>query len=125
MSMKASIIRTAIRLTPTSLIVWAGNFVMKGIGKMMAFHFDLDQRKVYVCTLLQGEQEPIEVWLEDFAILQDGDQYCVILKQARSNKIWLTNLLAKVTGRAWRIPAVPQLKPHMGLVTELLGEKKS
>jgi hypothetical protein len=123
MSLKASIVRAAIRLTPTSLVVWVGNIVMKGIGKMMAFHFDLDQRRVYVCTLLQGEVEPIEVWLEDFAIRQEGENYCVILRQARSNKIWLTNLLAKVTGKAWKIPPVPQLRQHMGLVTELLGER--
>jgi hypothetical protein len=123
MSLKATLIRTAIRWTPTSLIVWGGNLVLKGVARLMDFQFDLDQRRVYVRTLLQGEAEPIEVWLEEFAVIQQADGLYVILRQARSNKIWLTNLLAKVTGRAWKMPDAPPLRQHLGLVTELLGDK--
>lgn len=123
MSYKASLIKLAIKWTPKTMVLWAGNLVLKGIASFADFHIDLDARRIYVCTTLYGEIEPIEVWLEDFAILSDGGSLRAILHTARSNKPWLTNLFSHVTGKAIAIPDVPHLKPHLGLVTELLGPR--
>ena len=62
----------------------------------------------------------IDLTLEDFALLQDGDSYKAILNKAESNKPWLNNIMARVTGKAIPVPDVPQLKPHMALVADLL-----
>lgn len=123
MSYKASLIKLAIRWTPKTLVLWAGNLVLKGIASFTDFHIDLDARRIYVCTTLYGEVEPIEVWLEDFAIHIDDGSCRAILHAARSNKPWLTNLLARVTGKPIMIPDVPQLKSHLGLISELLGPR--
>lgn len=123
MSYKASLIKLAIKWTPKTLVLWAGNLALTGIARFADFHVDLDARRIYVCTTLHGEVEPIEVWLEDFVVLTDGESHQAILHTARSNKPWLTNLLARITGKAFTIPDVPQLKPHLGLVTELLGPR--
>jgi hypothetical protein len=120
MSYKIYLIKMAIKLTPNKMIVWVANIVLKGIAELTAFDFDLDTRKVYVQTMLAGEVEPIDVWLEDFAIVSDEKSYHFIIHQARSNKLWLTNLLSKIVGKAWKIPVLPQLAAHLELMSELL-----
>jgi hypothetical protein len=102
------------------MVLWVANKVLKGIAEFTDFNFDLDTRKVYVQTTLYGETEAIEVWLEDFAIVSDGKSYSFIIQHARSNRPWLTNILAHIVGKAWKIPVIPQLTAYMALVAELL-----
>lgn len=121
MSYKASLIKTAIKWTPKALILWAGNIVLKGIASLGDFRLDLETRKFYIKTTLYGEAEPIEVWVEDFALIsQESAAYAFIIPVARSNKPWLTNILAHIVNKPWSIPEIPQLQPHMGLAVELL-----
>lgn len=120
MSYKASLIKMAIKCTPKIMIVWVANIVLKGIAEMTDFKFDLESRKVYVRTMLNGEVEAIEVWLEDFAIVHADGTYIFAIQKADSNKLWLTNLLAHVVGKAWKIPVTPQLKAPIELMSELL-----
>lgn len=123
MSLKASLVRTAIKWTPKALMLWVGNRVLTGIARLGDIQIDLDHRQIYMRTTLVGEAEPIEVWLEDFAVSHDGQTHYAILRQARANKPWLTNLLGRITHRAFPIPDLPQLRPHMALMTELLKEQ--
>jgi hypothetical protein len=120
MSYKASLIKMAIKLTPNKMIVWVANIVLKGIAELTDFNFDLDTRKVYVQTMLCGETEAIEVWVDGFGIISEEDSYQFIIHQAQSNKLWLNNILAKLVGKAWKIPVIPQLAAYMELVAELL-----
>ena len=112
-----------IKLTPNLLIIWVSNIILKGIAELTEFSFDLEARKVYVQTKLYGEKETIEVCLEDFAVFSDGDSYRFIIHQAKSDRPWLNNLLAHITGKAWKIPAIPQLTAQLELLTELLNTK--
>ena len=112
-----------IKLTPNLLIIWVSNIIFKGIAELTEFSFDLEARKVYVQTRLYGEKETIEVCLEDFAVFSDGDSYRFIIHQAKSDRPWLNNLLAHITGKAWKIPAIPQLTTQLELLTELLNTK--
>jgi hypothetical protein len=118
MSLKSSLLKFAIDLTPNFLIVWVANIVLKGIAHLSDFMLDLDARTAYVCLTLYGEEEPIEVWFDDFAIFSEGDVHRLIIKEARSNRPWLSNLLARVAGRSWKIPAIPQFKEQIDLVSE-------
>lgn len=110
-------------MTPNVFIIWGANFVLKGIAEMTEFNFDLDARKVYVQTRLLGEDSAIEVLLEDFAIFNDGDSYRFILHRAKSNKLWLSNILSRITGKAWKIPVIPQLKGPIEVLAEVFNEK--
>ncbi len=118
MSLKASLVKIAIKLTPNILIEWVANIVLKGIAELMDFNFDLETRKAYVQVQLVGESETIEVWLEGFGVISEEDSHHLIIHQAHSNRIWLDNLLSRLVGKAWKIPAVPQAD----LVIELLKE---
>ncbi len=120
MSFTTGLIKTAINLTPKMVIIWVANMILKGIANVSDFELDLDARKVYVQTTLNGEPEAIEVWVEGFAIVNDGESKKFILEQAKSNKLWLNNIFAHITGKAWRIPELPQYKSYIDLVAELL-----
>lgn len=123
MSIKSNLIKIVIKLTPNLLIVWVANFILKGIAELLAFNFDVDARTVYVQTRLYGESDTIEVVLEDFAVFNDGDAYRFIIHHARSDRAWLNNLLSRVIGKAWKIPALPQFAAQMELVAELFKAK--
>ena len=121
MSIKSRLVKMVIKLTPNLLIIWVSNIILKGIAELTEFNFDLEARNVYVQTRLYGEKETIEVFLEDFAVFSEGDSYRFIIHQAKSDRPWLNNLLAHITGKAWKIPAIPQLTAQLELLTELLN----
>jgi hypothetical protein len=95
------------------------NIILKDIAELKDFSFDLDTRTAYVQIQLVGESETIEVWLEDFAIVNNEGAYQLIVQKAQSNRIWLNNLLSRIAGKAWSIPEIPQLAPHLELIAEL------
>ncbi|WP_031435988.1 hypothetical protein [Methylobacter tundripaludum] len=119
MSFKTSLIKMAIKWTPNMMVIWVANIILKGIAELTDFNFDLEARKAYVQIQLVGESETIEVWIEDFAIINDEGSYQLIIQQAQSNRIWLNNLLSRITGKAWGIPVIPQLTAHLELISEL------
>jgi hypothetical protein len=115
MSFKASLVKIAINLTPNIIVIWVANIILKGIAELSDFIFDLDTRTAYVQIKLVGETEPIEIWLDGFAITSDEKSHQFIIQQAKSNRLWLNNLLARIVGKTWKIPAIPQIE----LVAEL------
>lgn len=120
MSLKSVLIKIAIKLTPTVLIIWVSNLILKGIARLLEFEFDLENRKFHVKTQLYGEIDTIDVWVEDFMINTDGQSYEFLIRKANSDRLWLTNILALIVGKSWKIPAIPELAPYMGLFAELL-----
>jgi hypothetical protein len=101
------------------MIMWVANSKLKGIAELTDFNFDLEARKVYVQATLAGEAEAIEVWLDGFAVFKDEQSYKMIIQQAQANRPWLSNLLARIIGKEWKIPAIPQLTAQIDLLTEL------
>ena len=119
MSFKSKIIKIAIKLTPSSLIIWGANFVLKGIAELTAFNFDLDSRKLFVQTRLYGEKDTIDVTVDNFAVYLEGENYRFIIYNATSDRPWLNNIFAKITGKAWKIPALPQLNIILEPIAEV------
>ena len=121
MSLKSILIKIAIKLTPTIFIIWVSNLILKGIARLLEFEFDLESRKFHVKTQLYGEIDTIDVWVEDFMIKTDGTSYELLILKANSDRLWLTNILALIVGKSWKIPVIPELAPHMTLIAELLN----
>ncbi len=119
MSFKTSLIKMAIKWTPNMMVIWVANIILKGIAELIDFNFDLEERKAYVQIQLLGESETIEVCLENFAIVNDGESYQLIIQQAQSNRVWLNNILARIAGKSWKIPVIPQYKAEIELICEL------
>lgn len=102
------------------MIVWVANIMLKDIAKLTEFNFDLDTRKAYVQATLNGETEAIEVWMEGFAVVSNEDSHRLIVQEAKSNRPWLNNLLARIVGKEWKIPVIPKFQSHIELIVELL-----
>ncbi len=124
MSYKSKIIKMAIRWTPSTLIIWVANKILKEIAELNEFNFDLDNKKAYLKTTLYGETEAIEVWLQDFAISHDGENYHFALLQTETNKPWLKTIFSYITGKSWKIPVIPQLAPYMPLIAEVFANDR-
>ena len=120
MSIKSNLLKLLIKLTPNILIIWISNIILKGIAELIEFDFNVDERKLYVQTRLYGENETIEVALEDFAVFNDGESYRFIIHHARSDRPWLNNLLSRIIGKAWKIPALPQFSSQLDILAEML-----
>lgn len=125
MSYKTSLIKTAIKLTPNKLIIFVGNIVLKGIAELKDFDFDIENRKAYVQVLLCGETEIIEVQIEGFAVVKDETGYKLVIQNAKSNRLWLGNLLSRIIGKDWKIPELPQISSYLDLIVELFQPKKA
>jgi hypothetical protein len=123
MSYKTSLIKLAIKLTPKSVVLWVANKILKDIAELKYFSLDIDTRKSYVEVKLLGESESIEVWLEEFYIVNDQESYSLVIQKARSNKPWLNNLLSRIVGKTWKIPETPQYKAQIKLISELFEPK--
>ena len=115
-------IKLGIKLTPKILVSGVANVVLKGIAKFSKISFNLNKRTAFVKVTLYGEKEPIEVTVDGFEISGEPgkDNYQFILHNAKSNKPWMTNILARITGKAWDIPPVPQFKDEVDFVASLL-----
>jgi hypothetical protein len=120
MSFKTSLVKTAIKWTPEMMVKWVVNIVLKDIAELSAFNFDLDTRKVYVQTTLHGEAEPIDVWLDGFAIVSDEEANYLVIQQGQSNRPWLNNIFARIAGKKWKIPVIPKYAAQIGFIIELL-----
>lgn len=120
MSFKLSAAKTVIKWTPKKLISWVANIILKDIAELTGFSFDLEARKSYLQIQLAGESETIEVWLEGFAINMDEDSYKLIIEYAKSNRIWLNNILSRIVGKEWKIPVTSQITPQIKFIAELL-----
>lgn len=124
MSFKGSLVKLAIKITPNFIVVWVANFILRGIAELSEFNFDLDERTAYVKATLYGETEPIDVWVHDFGIISDEDAHYLTIHQAQSNRPWLNNLLARIAGKTWKIPMIPQFQDDIELVSEVLGQEQ-
>lgn len=114
------IVKLGIRLTPKILVVSVANLVLKGIAKFSTIKYDLNTRTAFVKVTLHGEEEPIEVTVDGYAILNNKNKYQFVLYNARSNKPWLTNIFARIVGKEWTIPQIPQLKDEIEFIANLL-----
>jgi len=120
MSFTTSLVKLVIKMTPNKLIIWVANIVLKDIAELTGFNFDIDTRHAYIQIQLVGESETIDVWLEGFGIITDGESYKFIIEQAKSNRLWLGNLLSRFVGKTWKIPVPANLAPQFKFVAELL-----
>jgi hypothetical protein len=120
MSIALNLTKLVIKWTPRKLISWVANIVLKDIAELTRLRFDLESRTAYIQVQLVGESETIEVWVDGFAIIPNEDSYKFVIDKANSNRLWLDNILSRITGKTWKIPNTPQFAPQIAFIAELL-----
>ena len=117
MSYKKSIVKFAIKKTPKKMILWVANKKAKGVAKLTDFSFNSEKRKLYAQLLLAGDQEIVELWLEDFTLITHEESFQLVIHQIQSNRPWLDNFLKNfILEREWKIP-----DKHADLIHYLLA----
>ncbi len=119
------IIKIGAKLTPKILVSWVANIVLKGIAEFSKITYDLDARTAFVDVTLYGEEEAIEVAVDGFEIMGEEGNYQFILHKAESNKPWMNNILARISGKAWDIPDIPKYKFQLEIIANLLKAENS
>ena len=91
--------------TPKCITLWLLNKKLQGVAELTDFELNFDKRKIYTQLILAGEQDPVEVFLEDISIVKNEASYMLLINHVKSNRAWIDTLLARVIAdRAWRIP---------------------
>ena len=119
MSYKNSLLKLALNNTPKAITLWAVNKKLKGLAELTDFEFNSDERKLYAEVVLAGEEEAIEVSLDDITLITDEEPYKLVIQQVKSSRPWLDALLTRVVlNREWKIP-----ESQAELVHELFAVK--
>lgn len=103
------------------MILWAANKKLRGIAELTDFSFDSVEKKLYAQMILSGEEESVDVFLEDFSIVTtDENVYKLSIQYVKSNKPWLDVFLNKIVlSREWKIP-----DSQIELVQELILQEE-
>ncbi len=103
------------------MVLWAANKKLKGVAELIDFSFDSEERTLYAEMVLQGEDEPINVLLEEFSVITHEERYLLLIHKVQSNRPWLDGFLNKVIlEREWKIP-----DSQIELVQELFDSDNS
>jgi len=123
MNLAISITKLVIKWTPRSLISWVANIVLKDIAELTRLEFDFELRTADIEVQLAGEPEVITIKVDGFSIISDENSYRFFIDQAHSNRLWLDNILARITGKGWKIPDVPKFQPQIKFIAQLLAKE--
>lgn len=87
------------------MVFWVVNANLKKIVKLIDYDINFDERIIQSKVHLEGEEGLIEVCLEDFALIKDGDHCKFVIQKVQSNRPWLDNALSKfILGQEIKIP---------------------
>ncbi len=117
MSVKGKIVKAAFSVTPQKIKKWIVNKQIDGYGEMIEFRLDLKKRELYAKALLSGENEPIELHIQDYRLVENSLGTCIIVEQCVANRQWITALMGQfVSGKEFPIP-----RDKFNLIKELLS----
>ena len=69
------------------------NKQMADYGKIVSFKLDSFAKRVELEALLNGEKEPVKVWVEKYAVVQKGVDVFVRFERIETSREWLNTLL--------------------------------
>jgi hypothetical protein len=91
------------------------NTQYKEIGAMLKLDIDSASKRIYLQTLLEGENEPIDVTIGRYELKEEGGNYTLALHDVKISRPWMQKLLAdQLEGRAFPIPS--EYAKMMGVV---------
>ncbi len=105
MSYKHTLVKFALKQSPKKMILWIANKKTKGVVKLTDFSFNSVERTLYAQLVFAGEQDAVDLWIEDFTLITKEESFRIVVHQAQSNRPWVDNLLTHfVLNRELRIP---------------------
>jgi len=80
----------------TAVSTFAKKFIadyLERYGELQKFNINPEAKQVEFKFLPKGENEPLSVFIEDYAVMESDSKYFFQIGKAAANKVWLSNLL--------------------------------
>lgn len=106
MSLKGKAIRLFNRYAPEGLRTIALTQITGDYGKMLEFKFDPKKKYLHASVLLAGENDPIDIEITDYDLVEQGNTLTITLRQVRCDRQWIDIALNKMLiGKPIKVPA--------------------
>ncbi len=117
MSIKSKLYKISYQIIPKFVLKSGINMYIREYGKMLEYSLDNKNKQIFIKVLLAGENEPIEVSINNYKIRKTDDTTFFISNDASSNKEWINALLRNLlVGKEFSIPP-----DEVELIDEFLG----
>jgi hypothetical protein len=93
------------RLVAGFALPMLNNGPLKPYGEATDLKLNTSDKTVEVTVALRGEQEPIRVEVQDYALSQDGGKTFVVLNRISTSRAWMTELAQQhLAGKRFEVP---------------------
>lgn len=82
------------------------NSQIKEYGKMLKLDLDSKNKSIEMEVMLDGEAEPLRIYVKSYEMTQDGEQHFLKVNGVRTSRAWI-NVIASsyLEGKQFEIPA--------------------
>ncbi len=82
------------------------NTQIKEYGEMLKFNLDSKKKTIDVEVMLDGEKEPLSVYIENYKLSEQGYKHYVTLKGIRTSRAWINAVASSyLEGKSFEVPA--------------------
>jgi len=94
----------------TVLSVWtrmAINYLINEYGEMLKLNLDSKNKNIEIEVMFEGEKEPLKVYIQKYAIMQEEKKHFVQIKSIQTSRTWLNTIASfYLEGKNIEIPSV-------------------
>lgn len=87
-------------------------FQGRGYGKVDSIKYDTEKKYLFVELSPEGEMQKLKIEIEKIEFLQEKEnnqpKYFLLLKNLKTNRVWLNKILADTSSNGLKIPVNEQ-----------------
>jgi hypothetical protein len=81
------------------------NSRIKRFGTMLSFQLDSQRKTIELTILLKGEKEPLQVTVERYEIVREGEKYYLLAENILTSREWINTVAESyLAGQRFEIP---------------------
>lgn len=93
------------RFTGSASTKYILNRLIRNYGRLVELQINPGERKIRAAVLLSGEQQPVDLNIEEYRIIINRNSTSFVIKTARSSRPWVNAILRDfIIDRHWPLP---------------------
>jgi hypothetical protein len=93
MSLRSKLTKVAHKLTPRGLVLHFLNKLIQGYGRIIQYHINQKEKKLYLEFHLSGDSEKMEIWVDSYEIISEEGSKKIRINQVRGSREWVNKAL--------------------------------
>jgi len=82
------------------------NQYIKEYGRMLKFNLDSTKKTIELSVLLEGEQEPIDIRIDRYALHEEQGRHFITLEGIHTSRAWIDTVAAEMlNGKTFEVPS--------------------